>query len=78
MSDSTATPGSSQARSTQRILSIDLGKFNSVACDYDTSPGTHAFTTLPTRPQTMHDLLVGIQSSVLGTAPSYEAGYVKS
>ncbi len=42
---------------TQRILAIDLGKFKSVACDYDPATGTHTFTTLPTRPQDFHDLL---------------------
>ena len=43
------------------ILAIDLGKFKSVACVYDTAELTHRFQTLPTRPQTMHDLIVEIQ-----------------
>lgn len=57
MIDSTPTPGSFQARKTQRILAIDLGKFKSVACDYDPATGTHTFATIPTRPQDFHDLL---------------------
>lgn len=53
----TPAPGSSQAPRAPRILAIDLGKFKSVACDYDPATGTHTFTTLPTRPQDFHDLL---------------------
>lgn len=51
----TATHGVASAR---RILAIDLGKFNSVACDYDPATGKHTFTTIPTRPQDFHDLFV--------------------
>jgi len=40
------------------ILAIDLGKFRSVACRYDTSTGTHAFETIATTPPAVHDLLV--------------------
>jgi len=50
-------PGSTQGAIAHRLLAIDLGKFKSVACDYDTTNGTHTFTTLPTRPQDFHDLL---------------------
>jgi transposase len=39
------------------ILAIDLGKFKSVACIFDTISGEHGFTTLPTTPTEMHDLL---------------------
>ena len=41
-----------------KILAIDLGKFKSVACDFDSTTTEHEFTTLPTRPAAMHDLLV--------------------
>jgi transposase len=41
-----------------KILSIDLGKFNSVACIYDPATTQHSFVTLQTRLQTVHDLLV--------------------
>ena len=40
----------------RRILAIDLGKFKSVACDYDTATSEHHFTTIPTTPAVMHDL----------------------
>jgi transposase len=39
-----------------RILAIDLGKHKCVACDFDGVSNTHTFTTLPTRPQALHDL----------------------
>ncbi len=38
------------------ILAIDLGKFRSVAGDYDTSTAQHTFTTVRTTPQALHDL----------------------
>jgi len=41
-----------------RILSLDLGKYKSVACDYEAETGGHRFTTIPTNPQTLHDLIV--------------------
>lgn len=41
-----------------RILAIDLGKFKSVACDYDTAACSHAFTSLATNPCALHDLIV--------------------
>lgn len=41
-----------------KILAIDLGKFKSVACFYQSGTDHHLFDTLPTRPQAMHDLIV--------------------
>ena len=41
-----------------RILALDLGKFNSVLCDYDPATGNHRFESLATTPQAIHDLLV--------------------
>jgi len=41
-----------------RILALDLGKYKSVACDYEAETGGHRFTTIPTNPQTLHDLIV--------------------
>lgn len=40
MHDSTLTPGSIQALQALRILAIDLGKFKSVACDYEREKGS--------------------------------------
>ena len=61
----------------KRILAIDLGKFDSVACDYDTSTGTHMFTTLPTRPQDFHDLLADHSPDRLVIEVGSAAGWVK-
>ena len=41
-----------------KILAIDLGKFKSVACTYPQATDGHRFTTIPTRPQDVHDLIV--------------------
>lgn len=41
-----------------RILALDLGKFNSVFCLYQRISGEHCYGTLTTTPQTIHDLLV--------------------
>jgi transposase len=40
-----------------RIVAIDLGKFNSVACLYDPATTKHSFVTIQTIPQTVHDFL---------------------
>jgi transposase len=40
-----------------RIIALDLGKFNSVACVYDAATQQHTFKTIATSPQTVHDLL---------------------
>ena len=34
-----------------KILALDLGKFKSVACDYESETGRHSFATIPTNPQ---------------------------
>ena len=41
-----------------KILAIDLGKFNSVACLYDPATTSHSFETIQTIPRTVHDFLV--------------------
>src|SRR5262245_18539647 len=41
-----------------RILAIDLGKFNSVWCLYQTLSAEHRFGSVQTTPQSIHDLLV--------------------
>jgi len=40
-----------------RIVAIDLGKFNSVICLYDPATTQHSFLTVQTTPQAVHDLL---------------------
>lgn len=70
-------PGSIQAVRSQRILAIDLGKFKSVACDYDPATNTHTFTTIPTRPQDFHDLLTQRTPDRLVIEIGSAAGWVK-
>ena len=43
-----------------RILALDLGKFNSVLCDFDPATGNHRFESLASTPQAIHDLLVSL------------------
>jgi transposase len=74
---SSSTPGSTQTAKAQRILAIDLGKFKSVACDYDSSTGEHSFTTLPTRPQDFHDLLAERTTDRLVIEVGSASGWVK-
>lgn len=45
-----------------RILGLDLGKFNSVCCIYDPATHAHRFACVGTTPQTIHDLLVEHQT----------------
>jgi transposase len=40
-----------------KIAAIDLGKFQSVACLYESSSGEHSFTSVSTKPSDIHDLL---------------------
>ncbi len=41
-----------------RILALDLGKYKSVACEYEAETGRHQFATIPTNPKAVHDLMV--------------------
>ena len=41
-----------------KILALDLGKYKSVACEYETETGRHGFVTIPTTPKALHDLMV--------------------
>jgi transposase len=41
-----------------KILALDLGKYKTVACDYEAESGKHEFTSVATTPQALHDLLV--------------------
>jgi transposase len=49
--------GLDQSITFTRILAIDLGKFNSVACAYDPLTHDHSFASLRTTPTCVHDLL---------------------
>jgi len=41
-----------------RILSLDLSKYKTVACDYEAETGRHQFATALTTPKGLHDLIV--------------------
>jgi hypothetical protein len=41
-----------------RILALDLGKYKTVACDYEAESGRHRFATVLTTPKALHDLIV--------------------
>lgn len=43
-----------------RILALDLGKYKTVACVYDSETGAHRFVTIVTNAKTVHDLLVDL------------------
>jgi transposase len=61
---STMTPAAITTTTTT-ILAIDLGKFKSVACRYDPATGAHAFETIATNPQAVHDLLIEADPQLL-------------
>lgn len=41
-----------------KILALDLGKFKTVACEYEAETARHRFATVATTPQALHDLIV--------------------
>ena len=41
------------------ILALDMGKYKTVFCEYNADNGEHTFGTVKTRPQEIHDLIVG-------------------
>ena len=41
-----------------RILALDLGKYKTVACEYEAESGRHRFVTVLTTPKALHDLIV--------------------
>jgi len=41
-----------------RILSLDLSKYKTVACDYEAETGRHQFATVLTTQKALHDLIV--------------------
>src|SRR5258708_34614346 len=41
-----------------RILALDLGKYKTVACEYEAETGRHRFATVRTTPKALPDLIV--------------------
>ena len=58
------------------ILALDLGKFKSVACRYDTATGEHAFETIATTPAAVHDLLIDANPAVLVVEACSVCGWI--
>ena len=44
-----------------KILALDLGKFKTVACEYEAETAEHRFVSVATTPQALHDLLVELE-----------------
>jgi transposase len=59
------------------ILALDLGKFKSVGCTYQTSDGSHQYRTICTTPTAMHDLIVDVQPDRVVIEVGPAAGWVK-
>jgi transposase len=60
-----------------KIVALDLGKFNSVACIYQTDDGKHVFKTIKSDPASVHDLLAETQAERLVIEVGPTAGWVK-
>jgi transposase len=44
-----------------RILSLDLSKFKTVTCDYQSETGRHGYATVVTTRKALHDLIVDLE-----------------
>jgi transposase len=60
----------------ERILAIDLGKYKSVACDYQARSGEVAFTTIDTTRLELHKLLSKRQPDVVVIEACSLSGWV--
>ena len=60
-----------------KIVALDLGKFNSMACIFQTEDGVHEFRTVKSDPAALHDLLLssGAQRVVIEVGAT--CGWVK-
>ena len=60
----------------QMILSIDMGKHKSVACDYNPQDGTADLTTVPSTPEKFKDFLRRRTDRLLVIEIGPQAGWV--
>jgi transposase len=60
-----------------KILSIDMGKYKSVACDYLRETAEHEFEALATEPAAFHDLIAQRNPDVVVIEISPAAGWVR-
>jgi transposase len=58
------------------ILAIDLGKFHSQACFYDTADASHEFVKVASTPKAMHELLTRRQIDRVVIEVGAQAGWV--
>ncbi len=58
------------------ILALDIGKFNTVYCDYVCETGEHAFGKAKTAPLAIHDLIVDREPERVVMEVSEIAGWV--
>ena len=63
--NTTPTTTTTSTSTSNVILTLDLGKFKSVACRYDPATGEHAFETIATTPSAVHDLLIETSPQLL-------------
>ncbi len=60
-----------------KIVALDLGKFNTMACIYHTGDGKHEFRTIKSDPAAIHDLLLTSEAVCLVIEVGATAGWVK-
>ena len=60
-----------------KIVALDLGKFNSVACVYQTENGVHEFRTIKSDPSAIHDLLLASEARRVVIEVGATCGWVK-
>jgi transposase len=58
------------------ILALDLGKYKTVFCKYDSMSGEHEFGKIKTTPQQIHDLIVEMQPDRVVLEICTSAGWV--
>ena len=59
-----------------RILSLDLSKYKTVACEYEAETGRHQFATVLTTQKALHDLIVDREPDRVVTEICSIAGWV--
>jgi transposase len=60
-----------------RILAIDLGKFKSTACDFNSETNEHMFCPVRTRPQAIHDLIAERSPDRVVIEVGSQAGWIQ-
>jgi len=58
------------------ILAMDLGKYKTVFCEYDSTGGEHTFGTVKTKPQDIHDLFVTTEPERVVVEVCSTAGWI--